>query len=443
MYAVEINPAWIEFGGPALALGLLLGGLAGWLIARRRSLVLTAELEQARERVRNQEALDAERRAAIEAAKSDLTEAVGNLTQQSLKHNSESFLRLAEQRMAAQNERAKSTLSEREQAVENLVKPIREALKASQDQIQALEKARSEAYGSIRSQLEAMQAGQASLAKETQNLVNALRRPEVRGRWGELTLRRLVELAGMVEHCDFQEQVHNATDEQIIRPDMIVRMPDERELVVDVKTPLDAYLSAVEADDEVQSRLALDRHAKNVREHIRTLASKAYWAQFDASPEFVILFIPGDQFLSAALDRDPELIEYALSQQIILATPTSLVALLKAVAYGWRQFALADNAQEIRGLAEELYARLRTFTGHLDKLGRQLAGSVDHYNRAVGSLERKVLPGARRFTELGVHVKQDIEKLETLEPVPRKIADAPDDDGASDGAADEQNTGQH
>ena len=273
-----------------------------------------------------------------------------------------------------------------------------------------------------------MQAGQKSLAQETQNLVNALRRPEVRGRWGEITLRRLVELAGMVEHCDFQEQVHSVGEGQIIRPDLIVNMPDNRQLVVDVKTPLDAYLAAVEAPDDAQRQLALKRHAKKVREHVRTLASKAYWAQFSESPEFVILFIPGDQFLSAALNEDQDLIEYALSQQIILATPTSFVALLKAVAYGWRQLALAENAKEIRGLAEDLYNRLGVFTSHMNKVGRQLASSVENYNRAVGSLERSVLPGARKFTELGVHAKKDIEKLESLDPVPRTMIEPGSDD---------------
>ena len=255
------------------------------------------------------------------------------------------------------------------------MKPIRDALDASRQQIAQLEKARSEAYGGIKSQLESMQLSQKSLTQETQNLVKALRRPEVRGRWGEITLRRLVELAGMVEHCDFQEQVHTVGEGQVIRPDLIVRMPDKRELVVDVKTPLDAYLEAVEAENDAQRKLGLERHAKNVRAHIRMLASKAYWDQFAESPEFVILFIPGDQFLSAALNEDPDLIEYALSEQIILATPTSLVALLKAVAYGWRQLALADNAQEIRKLAEDLYGRLATFVTHMNKVGRQLASS--------------------------------------------------------------------
>ena len=230
----------------------------------------------------------------------------------------------------------------------------------------------------------------------------------------------------MVEHCDFVEQVHNATDGQIIRPDMVVRMPDQRELVVDVKTPLDAYLSAAEAPDDTQRQLALKRHAKNVRGHIRMLASKAYWNQFEESPEFVILFIPGDQFLSAALNEEPDLIEYALSQQIILATPTSFVALLKAVAYGWRQLSLADNAKEIRVLAEDLYGRLSTYVSHMNKVGRQLNSSVENFNKAVGSLERSVLPGARKFVELGVHAKKEVEKMESVEAVPRTMIEGND-----------------
>lgn len=207
---------------------------------------------------------------------------------------------------------------------------------------------------------------------------------------------------------------------------MIVRMPDHRELVVDVKTPLDAYLTAAEAPDDAQRQLGLERHAKNVRTHIRMLASKSYWNQFEESPEFVILFIPGDQFLSAALNEEPDLIEFALSQQIILATPTSFVALLKAVAYGWRQLSLADNAKEIRILAEDLYSRLATFVTHMNKVGRQLASSVENYNKAVGSLERNVLPGARKFVELGVHPKKELEKVETVEPVPRTMIEGND-----------------
>jgi DNA recombination protein RmuC len=417
------HPFSLQIGGIALAGGLLLGAALSWLIMRNRQRRQQRDIEALESRVKSQDALQLERENAFEAATGRLARAFSDLANQSLKSNSENFLRLAEQNLGAHQEKAKRELSEREQAVENLVKPIRDSLQQSQRQIAELEKARSEAYGSIRSQLETMQLSQQSLAQETQNLVNALRRPQVRGRWGEITLRRLVELAGMVEHCDFQEQVHTTDDDKIIRPDMIVRMPDNRELVVDVKTPLEAYLEAVEAKDDAQRQLGLKRHARNLRDHIRSLSSKTYWEHFSQSPEFVILFIPGDQFLSAALNEDPDLIEYALSRQIILATPTSFVALLKAVAYGWRQLALADNAEEIRRLAEDLYGRLSAFVGHLNRVGKQLSSSVEHYNRAVGSLERKVLPGARKFVELGIRPKKVMEPTEALESLPRELAD--------------------
>ena len=421
MNTIQIDPAWLTISGTALAIGIFLGAFAAWLIGRSRERQINEQLRILESQVKDQDAIQAERDAAYEAATTRLATAFSELSSQSLKANSETFLRLAEQNLGAQQERAKRELGDREQAVENLVKPIKEALTRSQQQISELEKARSEAYGGIKAQLENMQTGQQMLAQETQNLVNALRRPEVRGRWGEITLRRLVELAGMVEHCDFQEQVHKTTEDKVIRPDMIVRMPDQRELVVDVKTPLDAYLEAAEAKEDDQRKLALKRHARNIREHIRNLSSKAYWEQFSQSPEFVILFIPGDQFLSAALNEEPDLIEHALSQQIILATPTSFVALLKAVAYGWRQLALADNAEKIRRLAEDLYSRLGTFVSHLNKVGIQLSRSVENYNRAVGSLERKVLPGARKFVELGIHPKKELESIEPLEALPRQI----------------------
>lgn len=409
MNSFTFDPVYLTIGLPAAVIGLLLGVLITWLITRSRHKRMIEERESA-----------------FELANAKLTQTFTELSNRSLQANSDAFLKLAEQRLDTQQEKAKGELNAREKAVEALVKPIRDALEASQKQIAELEKSRSEAYGGIKNQLEEMQLSQKSLKQETQNLVNALRRPEVRGRWGEITLRRLVELAGMVEHCDFVEQVHTETDGKISRPDMVVRMPDQRELVVDVKTPLDAYLTAAEAPDDAQRQLGLKRHAKNVRAHIRMLASKAYWSQFENSPEFVILFIPGDQFLSAALNEEPDLIEYALSEQIILATPTSFVALLKAVAYGWRQMALADNAKEIRVLAEDLYARLATFVSHMNKVGRQLAGSVENYNKAVGSLERSVLPGARKFVELGVHPKKEMEKLESLEPVPRTMIEGND-----------------
>ena len=431
MYAVTINPLWIEIGLPALAIGLVLGLVLTWLVMRRKRIALER-------RVKHQDALQQERQQALDSANAQLMQAFGELSHRSLKDNSESFLRLAEQHLNVHNEKAKRDLGEREKAVEALVSPIRDALEASKKQIDALEKSRSEAYGSIRTQLEAMQMSQKLLKQETQNLVNALRRPEVRGRWGEITLRRLVELAGMVEHCDFKEQVHSVGEGQVIRPDLVVNLPDGGQLVVDVKTPLDAYLEAAEAGDDAQRKSALVRHARNVRTHVRTLSAKAYWDQFEQSPEFVILFIPGDQFLSAALNEQPDLIEHALAQHIMLATPTSLVALLKAVAYSWRQLALADNAKEIRKLAEELYNRLATFVTHMNRVGKQLASSVENYNKAVGSLERSVLPGARKFVELGVHEKREIEKLESLEPVPRTMIESQGDDDDTDVAANDK-----
>ena len=426
MISISIDSVYVQVGLPALGIGLLLGLLIMWLVARRNRNSLLDQLAGAEANLKNQEAIQAEREAAFELANAKLTQAFADISNRSLRANSDTFLKLAEQNLETRQAKVESNFEKREKAVEELVKPIKDAIQASQQQITELEKARSEAYGGIKSQLESMQLNQKSLTQETQNLVKALRRPEVRGQWGEITLRRRVELAGMVEHCDFVEQVHTVGDDQIIRPDMIVNMPDQRQLVVDVKTPLDAYLAAVEAEDDAQRKLGLERHAKNVRGHIRMLASKSYWKQFEDSPEFVILFIPGDQFLSAALAEEPDLIEYALSQQIILATPTSFVALLKAVAYGWRQLSLADNAKEIRVLAEDLYGRLGTFVTHMNRVGRQLASSVENYNKAVGSLERKVLPGARKFTELGVHGKKEIEKLESLEPVPRTMIEGND-----------------
>ncbi len=412
---------WIA--GAAVVIGLLGGVLLEWLVSRPAWHRLEAARRDAERHIKDQEALQAEREAAFELASGRIASAFGDLANRSLKVNSENFLRLAEQNLGAQQQRARHELGQREKAVEELVKPIREALQKTESQISALEKARSEAYGSITAQLEAMQASQQALRAETSNLVKALRRPEVRGQWGEITLRRLVEMAGMVEHCDFVEQASGGGPEERIRPDMIVRMPDERELVVDVKTPLDAYLEAVEAEDDQARRAALARHARKVRERIRELASKHYWSQFPRSPEFVILFIPGDQFLSAALAENPDLLDEALRQKIILATPTSFVALLKAVAYGWRQLALAENAEEIRRLAEDLYDRLATFGGHLNRLGRQLSGSVGAYNAAVGSLERSVLPGARKFVELGVQPRKSLEPLEPVEAVTRRTDD--------------------
>ncbi|HRP87150.1 MAG TPA: DNA recombination protein RmuC [Gammaproteobacteria bacterium] len=407
------------FVAGGVALGLLLGLLA----LQPRTSRLRARLAVAESRLEARALADAEREATLALAEQRLGRVFDNLARRSLQDNSRNFLELARQNLEVHRSRAQGDLKAREQAVEALVAPIREALHKTERQIAAIEKDRHEAFGNIRGLLESISLSQQALSTETRNLVTALRRPEVRGQWGEMTLRRLVELAGMVEHCDFTEQPHTTSEDGgVMRPDMIVHLAEGRQLVVDVKTPLDAYLAAVEAPDDAAREAALQRHARKVRERVRELAAKAYWSQFEHSPEFVILFIPGDQFLSAALARDPGLLDEALNQHVILATPTSFVALLKAVAYGWRQVALAENARRIRDLASDLYRRLAAFTAHLSRVGRSLAGSVDAYNSAVGSLERQVLPGARRFTELGVQARRPLDELPEVEAVARSVS---------------------
>jgi DNA recombination protein RmuC len=414
------------WGLPALA-GLAIGFLLAALGAAVRLSRLRTRIALAEAALQNQATLQEEREQTIQTAEAQLARAFSELANQSLRSNSEAFLNLAHEHLGRHDERAKSDLEARQKAIEGIVQPVREALSKTEKQIAEIEKDRREAYGSIKQHLSQMSETQVALQAETRNLVNALRRPEVRGQWGELTLRRLAELAGMVEYCDFYEQENTETAEGRRRPDMIIRMPNGRELIVDVKTPLDAYLAAVEAGSEETRRAALKRHAENVRSRIRELALKSYWSQFEKSPEFVILFIPGDQFLEAALREHPQMLEEALHQKVILATPTSLVALLKAVAYGWRQVALEENAKKIQGLGEDLYQRLAGFTGHLSKLGRQLGSSVDAYNSAVGSLERNVLPGARKFREMGVSARKDIDELPSLDTGPRSVQLSEDD----------------
>jgi len=403
------------FGGIAgLGVGLAIGCARS---TRVRELLAARDAE-----LGSRAALEAERERVLAVATERLTGVFGQFASDQFRTHSETFLRLARESLSVQNERARGELAAREQAIDNLVRPIRDALARAEQQIHELDKSRRETHGSISKQLEALAASQQALSAETRNLVSALRRPEVRGQWGEITLRRLVELAGMVEHCDFVSQSHHATESGAIRPDMVIHLPEGRDLVVDVKTPLDAYLEATEAGDDAARRAALERHATIVGGRVRELAGKSYWSQFEKSPEFVILFIPGDQFLSAALAEKPELLDEALRQNIILATPTSFVALLKAVAYGWQQVTLAESAAEIRNLAVQLYERLTTFGSHMNDAGKALGDSVKAFNRAVGSLERMVLPSARRFTELGVQPRQRIAALKDVDETPRAYA---------------------
>lgn len=347
------------------------------------------------------------------------------LAAETLSANNEQFLRLAEENLKKFQQQARAELEQKEKSIETLVKPIGDALKRTSEQIEALEKERRQTHGSISQYLQNMQETQQSLQTETRNLVNALRKPEVRGRYGEMSLRRLAELAGMVEHCDFTEQETTADG---MRPDMIVKMPDDRQIVIDAKTPISAYLDALEAADDASRDAHLLRHVRHIRDQVQKLSAKAYWSQFDQSPDFVVMFLPGEQFLEPALKLAPDLHEEALRQKVILATPTSLVALLKVVAYGWRQQRLAENAAEICRYGEELHRRLATFAEHLDKLGRSLGSSVETYNKAVGSFERQVIPGARRFPEMGVRSGKDIPQLDPIEKLPRDVAPAADDD---------------
>lgn len=403
------------------ALSALLAGLLVLQRQQRHNSTLREENARLGAQLDAERQNAAEKLTALEQARDQLTDTFNALSGQALRNNNEEFLRLAQENLKQFQVHADAQLQQKEQSIDNLVKPIQEALAKTELQIQAMEQARKEAYGSLSKHLETMTLTQNQLQLETRNLVQALRRPEVRGQWGELTLKRLVELAGMVEHCDFYQQETVNTGDGAQRPDMIVRLPDQREIVIDVKTPLDAYLSAMEATDDTTRRAALERHARKVRERVRELAAKSYWDQFKNAPDFVVLFIPGDQFLSAALDIDPALLEDALRQKIIMATPTSLVALLRAVAYGWRQQSVAENAERIRELGEDLYKRIGTFTEHLARLGRQLEGGVDSYNKAVGSLERQLLPGARKFVELGINPRKEMETPGPIEVPLRKL----------------------
>jgi DNA recombination protein RmuC len=416
-----------------LLTGVTLAALIGWLIAHQRAQRDIIRLRE--ENVRLNSQLEAQREVleektrTFEQARQQFEATFKSLAGDVLKSNSSEFLKLAENNFKILHNKASGALEQREKAVEGMVKPIREALDKTDQHIRRMEKEREAAFGSLTQHLKFMAQAQEQLQGETRNLVKALRRPEVRGQWGELTLKRLAELAGMVEHCDFEQQRSVDTHTGKQRPDMVVRMPGGREIIIDAKAPMDAYLGAVEAQDDNTRALEIQRHARNVRDRVRELASKGYWQQFPQSPDFVVLFIPGDQFLSAALEVDAKLLEDAMADKVVLATPSSLVALLRAVAYGWRQEALAENAEHIRSVGEELYERLSTFADHLGRLGSHLTRSVESYNKAVGSFDSRVLPGARKFREMGIQRKKDLPEPEPVERLPRPVQGDPDKPG--------------
>jgi len=404
-----------------VVISLEIGALAAYLIENRKYKTLRYKYLQLSTAMEYERKNAEQKEASYQEASRTLKDTFSALAGTALKNNTAQFLQLAQQNLQQFQIKAEGDLSQKEKAIEGLVKPIREALNKTETEIRRMENERKQAQGALTLHLQSIAESHRLLQSETRNLVQALRRPEVRGQWGELTLKRLAELAGMVEHCDFNEQASVQSGQGQQRPDMIIRMPDKRDIIVDAKTPLDAYLSAIESTDDNERKGHLERHTRNVRARIKELSGKAYWRQFRFSPEFVVLFIPGDQFLSAALETDHTLLEEALSQNVILATPTSFVALLRAIAYGWRQEVLAENADTIREIGQDMYDRLITFAEHLARLGRSLDSSVDNFNKAVGSYDSRVLPGARKFVDMGISAREEPTEPAQIERGTRKV----------------------
>ncbi len=435
-------------------LGVVLGAAFAWLAGRSRSAALAerkfeleAELTSAKahlaqqqeqnallraEKVGIEATLASERRNAedklrlLADASEGLKAQFKALASDALKSNNTSFLELAKSELEKQQSAAKGELEKREKAVETLVKPISDSLKQVDEHVRELEKSRAEAYGGLKEQVESLLETQKALQTETGNLVKALREPQARGRWGELQLRRCLELAGMLEHCDFLEQVSVTIDERTRRPDVVVKLPGEKNIIVDSKVPLTAYLAALEAPDEATHKDRLADHARQVRQHIDNLSSKSYWNQFEWTPEFVVLFLPGEVFFRAAMDVDAELIEYGVKRKVIVASPTTLIALLRAVAYGWNQKNLAESAREISAAGKTLYERLSRMAWNFEDIGKRLGGAVDSYNKAVGSMERSVFPIARKMPDLDRSLSAaDLPDLHQVEKTPRQL-ESPD-----------------
>jgi len=453
-----------------LVVGLALGGAVGWFWGKGRSAStlsrlqveaegrtraaesaaneLRTQLESLRQKVEELQAklrTEGEQRAGAEArlqeaqanleeqkklldeARQKLADTFNALAAEALKSNNQAFVALAKSTFETIQAQAKGDLETRQTAIEGLVSPLREALGRYEKQILDMEKTRQSAYGALDEQLRTLAAANQQLQKETGSLVTALRAPQVRGRWGEMTLRRVAELAGMSEHCDFTEQETLSSDSGRQRPDMIVNLPGGRRIAVDAKVPLQAFVDAAGSAIEEDRHKALAKHGQLVRAHMNQLAARSYWEQFDPAPEMVVLFLPGESFFAAALEQDRTLIEDGMEKRVILATPTTLIALLRAVAYGWRQERMEKNAQAVSELGKQLYDRVRTFIAHFEAVGNALQRSIENYNKAVGSLESRVLPSARRFKELGAATGEEMIDLEPIDETPRALA-APDRD---------------
>ena len=403
-----------------LAIGTVIGALAAWLIARARTPALREE------RARLMAQLDAERRAAadrttlLERAEVTLRDAFASLSADALRQNNESFLALAQVKLGELQHSAASDLELRQRAVDDLVRPLKEALARVDGKLQEVEKERLTSYAGLLEQVRAMARASQSLQSETGKLVKALRAPHVRGRWGEIQLRRVVEMAGMLDYCDFEEQASVEGENGRLRPDLVVRLPGNKTVIVDAKAPLAAYLDAVEGtDDETERELLLKEHARQVRDHMVSLGSKTYWNQFQPAPDFVVMFLPGETFFSAACQQDPSLIEFGVGQQVIPASPTTLIALLRAIAYGWRQEQIAQNAVEISRMGRELYERLSKLAEYFAAVGTHLDRATRAYNDAAGNFEKRVLVSARRMKEKGVTVAEDIPEVTAIERVPK------------------------
>jgi DNA recombination protein RmuC len=384
---------------------------------------MRGELEQQRERFQEREEL-------LKKSGEELQNAFKALSAEALKSNREDFLALAQRELEKKQIEAKGELEKREQAVKSLVDPINKNLDEVRKQIQEVEKERKETAGGLNEQLKRFSEDQEKLRSETAQLVTALRKPSVRGQWGEMQLKRVVEMAGMLDRCDFQTQAQTDSPGQL-RPDLIVKLPGKKIVVVDAKTPLDAYLDALDIEDETRRKEELVRHARHLRTHISALSKKAYWEQFETTPEFVVMFLPSESIFYAALEQDPSLIEEGVAQKVILATPTTLIALLRTVAYGWQQESLAENAQRISELGRDLYARLGTLSKHFGNLGKSLDKSVEHYNSAVGSLETRVLTAARKFPELSIGEEGGVSELKQVDLSARELQSPELSDSAS------------
>jgi DNA recombination protein RmuC len=397
----------------AVALGL--GALIGWLAARPTATRLQTELERER-------ASRAEQLSTWQRAEDSFREAFSSLSAQALNQNNEAFLQLAETRLRQARTEATADADARKKAIEELLAPMAKTLERVDTEVRDAERRRHQESASLLQRVATLDVNSRELQAETRRLVDALKRPGVRGRWGEIQLKRVVELAGMLDHCDFIEQQTVSANDRRIRPDVIIQLPGGKTVIVDAKAPLDAYLRALEAPDDASRQVLLAEHARQVRSHLSQLGAKSYFSDVTGSPEFVVMFLPGEMFFSAALEQDPTLIEFGVERKVIPASPTTLIALLRAVAYGWQQEAMEENARQISELGRNLYEAVRTLASHFSDLGSRLNSSLDAYNKAVGSLERNVLVKARRFKELQAAPNADeIERLEPLDRVPRAL----------------------